>query len=287
MKVIITGADGILGSTLAEGLFGGSQKHQLFAMNRLSMDVTDRKSVQSAFESVSPDVLIHCAAMTNVDLSEKEPSLAQKINVQGTQNVVEFAQKHKTFVIYISSTGNYGAYKDEPYTEKDDCLPTTVYHKTKFEGENVVLENLEKALVLRTGWLFGGHASHVKNFVYRRYLEAKQNPSIKSDPYQKGNPTSVHNLSRQIEKLINEKISGIFNVVDHGAVSRFEYVKRIIKEFGLPTQLIEASFTRIAPVSPNESAINENLKNRGLDLMEPWEDSLSRYIKKLMKELNV
>ena len=129
---------------------------------------------------------------------------------------------------------------------------------------------------------------HEKNFVYKRYLEARNKDFIYSDNSQRGSPTYVENLTAQIQFMLDAGVFGIFNCVDSGSVSRYEYVKKIIESFGLDCKVKQGSkemFKRIAPVSFNESAINYKLNLMGINFMTPWERSLEKYIDQIKLEI--
>jgi len=279
MKILVTGAGGLLGSTIFS-LFKNS--FHIVGYTRRDLDVVNYKDVQKKISFESPDIIIHGAANTDADECEVNKTLAYNVNAIGTQNIVNaiLSNKKHIVLVYLSSTGIYGTGKNSPYTEYDPVNPTTIHHKSKLEGEKAV-QNLNKYLIIRTGWLFGGGMKQKKNFVYKRYLEAKDKDCIYSDNSQKGNPTYVENLAAQIQYLLADGIFGVFNCVDSGTASRYEYVKKIIKLFGLDCKVKQGEkemFKRIAPVSFNESAINYKLDLMGINLMTPWQQSLEKYI---------
>ena len=269
----------MLGSSVVES-FGN--KYDVRGYEKKSFNVTDRKCVNEIINGEDPDVIIHTAANTDAEFCERNPEEAYLVNTTGTDNIVNclLEKNNNALMVYISSTGVYGESKNDPYTEYDLVNPTTIHHKSKYSGEQAVFR-LNKYLVIRTGWLFGGSINHKKNFVYNRYLEAVNNDHIYSDFQQKGNPTSINDLCVQIEYLLRKKLYGLFNTVGNGVATRYDYVKEIISCFGLSCIVKKAShddFQRIAPVSLNESAINHKLKLFEIDLMRPWKKSLLEYI---------
>jgi dTDP-4-dehydrorhamnose reductase len=282
-NILVTGPSGMLGSSLIKNLSYSNIISSDF-------DITDSKCVAAFLLKNKPDIIIHTAAYTNVDDCETNHDKAYKINAIGTQNIVNYCMDKDILFIYISSTGIYGTEKEnERYNEFDNVSPTTIHHKSKYEGEKIVQNHLNKYLILRTGWLFGGDITHSKNFVYKRYLEAKNNKIMYSDDTQKGNPTYVLNFVKQIEVLIQNNQLGIFNCVNEaGNISRYDYVKKIVDLFESACEVKKASkdiFKRIAPVSFNESAINYKLDLLNLNIMREWDKSLSKYIIDLKKDL--
>jgi len=286
MKVLITGANGMLGSNLLKLL-----PCETIGFTSKELDVTDFKKVSSVLDCEKPNIIIHAAAYTNVEECEVNPEKTYKINTMGTQNLVNYCINKDILFIYISSTGIYGTKKEnELYNEFDEVSPTTIHHKSKYEAEKVVQNHLSKYLILRTGWLFGGDIKHSKNFVYKIYLEASKNSEIYSDDSQIGNPTYIKDLVKQIEILIENKEYGIFNCVNTANnISRYDYVKKIVELFGIDCEVKQTSdnlFQRVAPVSKNESAINYKLDLLQINKFINWDISLKNYIEKLKEEIN-
>jgi dTDP-4-dehydrorhamnose reductase len=286
MKILITGLNGMLGSSLVKLL-----PFNMVGFSSKDLNVTDSNKVNIILKSEKPDIIIHTAAYTNVEDCEINPDKAYKINTLGTQNLVNYCINKDILFIYISSTGIYGAKKqNEPYMEFDAVNPTTIHHKSKYEAEKIVQNHLSKYLILRTGWLFGGEIAHSKNFVYKRYIEASKNNEMFSDNSQIGNPTYIKDFVNQIKVLIESSQYGVFNCVnDAKNISRYDYVKKIVESFAQDCDVKIAPngmFSRIAPVSNNESAENYKLNLLDLNIMGSWEKSLFRYIKELKSEID-
>lgn len=280
-KVLVTGSNGMLGSMLSASLecVGiGSE-----------VDITNLDIVHENLSVIKPDIIIHTAALTNVEDCEINIDKAYKVNTLGTQNLVNYCIDKDILFIYISSTGIYGASKKEAYNEFDMPNPTTIHHKSKYEAEKIVQNHLNKYLILRTGWLYGGDKSHDKNFVYKRFLEAQDKDIIYSDSSQIGNPTYVLDFIKQIEVLITNKQYGIFNCVNKAHnISRYNYVKKIIELFDISCDVQIAPsgmFKRVAAVSHNESAVNYKLDLLGLNVMNDWSLSLDNYIQTLKYDI--
>jgi dTDP-4-dehydrorhamnose reductase len=276
-RLLITGAHGMLGSALKDSL---KNDFDVIAASREELNIESFADTRAYISRIQPRIIMHCAAYTNVEEAEKQPASCYRINYNGTLHLANAGRDLDAKFVYISSTGCYGAYQNSPYSEFDDVVPTTVYHKSKIAGENVVKELCNNFLVLRTGWLFGGDVMHKKNFVYNRFKEAQSKDRITSDPFQSGNPTNTDDVARQVKRMLREDISGIYNVVSEGHCTRFEYVKAIVSYFKLDCEVVPAEkpFERLAKVSPNEAAFNFNLTQMGLNEMPHWEESLKKYI---------
>ncbi len=283
-KFLVTGASGMLGSCLIEKL----KQYDVVGIGS-EIDITSHAVLSEFLENEKPNVIIHAAAYTNVDECERNSDKAYAVNVIGTQNLVNYCTDKNCFFVYLSSTGVYEDSKDERYTEFCEVRPTTVHHKSKYEGEKVVVNHLNRYLIIRTGWLYGGSIAHAKNFVYKRYLEAKDRQSICADVNQIGNPTYVNDLVDQIVLLLEENMMGLFNCVNNAEnITRYEYVRKIVELFELNCEVKKSltnQFKRLSPISKNESAINYKLELMGCNIMGEWEASLSKYINRIKTSL--
>ena len=283
-KILITGKSGMLGSSLIDYF-----NHEDIVGFGSEIDITNSSFVLNKLNEEKPDIIIHTAAYTDVESCEINIDKAYLVNTIGTQNLVNYCIDKDILFIYISSTGIYGVNKSNAYTEFDNVDPTTIHHKSKYEAEKIVQNHLNKHLILRTGWLYGGNKEHNKNFVYKRYLEAGRNDIIYSDNTQIGNPTYIEDFIEQIKVLIEHKQYGVFNCVNEAvAISRYDYVKKIVQLFEVKCNVNIAPldmFKRVAPVSKNESAINYKLNLLNLNVMARWDESIVKYINKIKEEL--
>lgn len=207
MKLAVTGVTGLLGSTFLEE--AKAQAIEAVAIDRSVVQGLPEADVSEYLESLSVNIVIHCAANTNVDFCEGNADAAYNDNVKLTETLARACSKNGLRYVFISSTGIYGDYQDTPYSETDPVRPTTVYHNSKWLAENVMksLENFTP-LIVRTGWLYGGDADLKKNFVANRIREAQQSfGKLHSDTSQKGNPTYALDVVRQIFHLLQHNLS--------------------------------------------------------------------------------
>ncbi len=277
----------MLGSNLAKLL-----PYEVVAFSSKKFDVTDRQQCEKIIQQEQPSIIIHAAAYTDVEGCEANPNRAFVVNTIGTQNLVSCCIDSDILFVYISSTGIYGNAKGKeegPYNEFESVKPTTVHHTSKYEGEKAVQNHLNKFIIARIGWLFGGSLEHSKNFVYKRYLEAKGCNEMFSDDSQIGNPTFIKDLVEQIKVLIETKNFGVYNCVNRAiSVSRFDYVSKIVEAFGLECTVEKApknAFKRLAQVSKNESATNYKLDLLKLNVMGDWDTALEQYIADLKLDI--
>jgi dTDP-4-dehydrorhamnose reductase len=279
MKAFLTGASGILGSDIKAAL--ERENWEVLGFNSKEIDITNHSDVKHKVNSFKPDVIIHSAAMTNVDLCEDDNKAAILANVIGTHNLSLAATANDTTIVYISSCGVYGNGKTDRHTELDATNPVNYHHYTKLLGEERVKEHSKRFLIVRPGWLFGGTKSHKKNFVEARRKEATQNPALKSAVDKFGCPTYTADLARQLVTLLNEEVFGTFNIVNEGTASRFDYVSEIVKALNLNNTMAPVNsneFPRKANMPDNETLENMHLSLRGLNGMRHWKDALQEYI---------
>lgn len=274
--VLLTGATGMLGSQMLASL--GNER--VVSLGRKELDITRPKELLDSICRLEPRLIINCAAHVNADVAEADPDLAYAPNAMMPSLLANAARRIQATLVHFSSTGCYGDWKDGPYDEEDPVRPTTVHHKSKVAGENMVRDSGCEFLIIRTGWLFGGLPGHAKNFVWRRLEEAVRTDRLTSDLTQRGCPTFVDDLIDQVHLLVRSGVRGLYNVVGGGTATRFEYVSKIVEFAGCRCEVIgtDVPFKRPAPVSPNETAINHRLALLGLDRMPHWEQALGRYL---------
>ena len=289
MRVAITGGTGILGGSIIS--FCESKGISFISFTRNEFGFPGLKDViNDKLLKFNADILIHCAASTNLELCETKYTDCYKVNYHLTEILVTICNKLNIKFIFISSTGIYGTEKVEPYTEFDNVSPTTVHHRSKWLAEKSVRIKTLDYLIIRTGWLFGGDWDKNKNFVANRIREANSsNGTINSDISQFGSPTYVFDLANCIFVMIDNNLKGTFNCVNTGGVSRYVYTKTILKISGIRVKVnpVKSSFfNRVAKVPNNEMAVNWKLNNIDLDCMPCWQSSLKVYIGKLTKYFN-
>lgn len=283
MKLLISGASGLLGGALTK--LAAERGHDCVALDRtgvaMSLDPAAAAALDARFEGV--DHFVHAAANTNVERCEAEPAACYRDNLLLTELLAAAARRRGMPMTFISSTGVYGSHQDTPWAEYDKARPGTHHHRSKLLGEQRVMAADAANLVVRTGWLFGGGAQAAKNFVAKRILEARaaREGFIQSNQQQRGCPTRVDDLAARVLDLIALRAAGVFNAVNRGSASRFEYVREIVERAGLDVEVrpvAAGDFKRVAPVSDNEMAVNWRADSLGLPPMRPWRDALADYL---------
>lgn len=279
-KIVLTGSGGLLGGAFQEILPGAG----VIRLNRAQLNTANEAVLIESIRSAQPDIVINCAAATNVEGAEQSADDDTLANVRLPSTLAQACRETGTLLVHFSSTGCYGDWKIEPYVETDELRPTTVHHRNKAEGEAAILRSGCRHVIVRTGWLYGGAPALAKNFVWKRLLEARVKSEMTSDASQRGNPTYVGSLAQQVMKIVDSKETGIFNAVAQGVASRFEYVSAIVAASGLPCKVSPGpAFARLAKVSPNEGALNARLQALAIDIMPTWNEALTTYVQELLQ----
>jgi len=289
MKIFITGAAGMLGTdVVAELIKEGHGVFQTDINQRLpeikKLDVTDLNRVFSTVEEVHPEYIFHLAAETDVDLCEKDPKHAFKVNALGTENIAKACQKYKINLLYISTAGVFYGDKKSPYTELDEPKPKNIYGESKLRGEDVVKKLLSKYFIIRAGWMVGGWEID-KKFVYKivkQLKEGRKELRVVADKF--GSATFTTDFAKNLMDLINTKKFGLYHMTNKGTGSRYDIAVKIVEFMGLKNEvkvnpISSDQFPLPAPRADSEMIQNHNLELLGLNNMPHWQESLERYIK--------
>lgn len=269
MKVLITGANGMLGQDLAPIL--EDEGYDVIETNRETLDITNFKQAQDVIAREKPDIVIHCAAYTNVDGAESDPETATKVNAEGTENIARICGEKNILMVYISTDYVFDGTKKEKYLPDDKTNPLGVYGRTKLEGEYAVQKHCKKYYIARTSWLYGHYG---KNFV-ETMISLTDKPELKVVDDQIGCPTWTVELANAIAKLIEEEAEyGIYHICGSGETSWYEFAKEIFKLMGQKVNLKPCTteeFPRPAK-RPKHSAMENN------GICRNWKAALKDYI---------
>jgi dTDP-4-dehydrorhamnose reductase len=275
MRIAITGVSGQLGRELIRSLDG----HELAKLDRARVDIADPASV-SAIRATGCEVIIHAAAMTDVDACELDPERAHQVNATGTAHVAEAARALGARLVYVSTDYVFDGTKREPYTEADPTNPINAYGRSKLEGERAVEGLGAAALVVRTAWVYG---LGTRNFVTEILRLARSKPTLHVVDDQIGSPTWARDLAGAIRDLLSTSASGIVHAAGQGACSRFELARAIVALAALDTEILPtttASFPRPARRPASAALAQRRLAALGLST-PPWEESLRAFFKAL------
>lgn len=244
MKVLVTGANGFLGKKIVKILkqknFTIIPTSKIKDSTNLFLDITKKESVLELLKSENPDVVIHTAALTNVDWCEENPKETFKVNVEGTKNVCNGCIKTNAKMVLISTDYIFDGSKSSSYVENDKPNPLGVYANSKLEAELVVLDLLQDFLIGRVTALYGFNDQLDKTTFPKFVLTALTSKhEIKCFTDQYSNPTLIDDVANALVKLIEKNKKGIYHMTGSENLNRFEFAKKIAKIFELNGDLIK------------------------------------------------
>lgn len=242
MKILVTGANGLLGSNLCfmyrenfEVIATSRKKPNIKGCNNVKLDITVREDVKKA-EKLNPDMIIHCAALTNVDYCEEHPEEAKEVHVTGSKNMAELARKTNSYLVHISTDAVFDGKKGN-YSEKDTTKPMNIYGETKLEAEKEVLRIHKQSAVVRTtiyGWNKKDQFS-IAEWMLDKLENDKELTGFKDIFF---SPILVNNLGEAILELYELKYKGIINVAGSESCSKLEFAYKIAETFNLDKKKI-------------------------------------------------
>lgn len=302
MKVFVTGVAGQLGhdvmnelskrgyegvgTDLAPEYSGVQDSSPVTKMPYVSLDITDASAVEATIKEVNPDVIIHCAAWTAVDMAEDDDKVekVRAINAGGTQNIANVAKEIDAKMVYISTDYVFDGQGEQPW-EPDckDYKPLNVYGQTKLEGELAVANTLDKYFIVRIAWVFGLNG---KNFIKTMLNVAKTHDTVKVVNDQIGTPTYTYDLARLLVDMVETDKYGYYHATNEGGyISWYDFTKEIYRQAGLDTKVLPvttAEYGLSKAARPFNSRLDKSkLVENGFTPLPTWQDALSRYLKEI------
>lgn len=311
MKVLVTGVAGQLGhdvmnelakrgcegigSDIAPAYAGAADGSAVTTMPYMQLDITDAKAVEEKITEVNPDVVVHCAAWTAVDLAEDDDKVekVRAINAGGTAHIANVCKKLDCKMVYISTDYVFDGQGTKPWDpDCRDYKPLNVYGQTKLEGELAVSENLDKYFIVRIAWVFGKNG---KNFIKTMLSLGKTHERITVVNDQIGTPTYTYDLARLLVDMIETEKYGYYHATNEGGyISWYDFTKEIFRQ-AVELGLAEYSEERVqvVPVTTEEYGVSKaarpfnsrldksKLIKNGFEPLPSWKDALGRYLKEL------
>jgi len=276
MKVLITGANGQLGREITSQ-YSNMGNVELILTDYQELDITNLAKVNDFISEKKPDVIINCAAHTQVDKCEEDVDNAYKINAIGPKNLAQAAFKIGAEIVQISTDYVFDGEGDVPINEFCQPDPQTVYGKTKLDGEDFVKTLNPKHYIFRTAWLYGDGNNFVKTMINL----SKTQRSIKVVNDQLGSPTSTVDLAKVIISNVEAKNYGIFHCTCKGQCSWYDFTKKIFEIKNIKTEVLSCSteeFPRPAK-RPHYSVLrNYMLELTTGDSTRTWEEAIEDYL---------
>lgn len=273
MKVLLTGANGQLGSALCE-VFG---YETVIPKDLPDFDLM-QPTVEEEIVGSAADLIIHAGAYTDVDGAEREPDRAMVVNVKGTEQIARAAVRLGARLIYISTDYVFDGTQRIPYREDDSPRPINRYGCSKWKGEEAVLASGARALVIRTAWLYG---SVGKNFAKSIIRAAQSEPILKVVNDQTGCPTYAEDLATAVASLVRKDVEGVVHATNRGQCTWYEFAQAIIREMGFCCSVMPITTDQTGRLAerPSYSVLSpDRLTSLGLALPE-WRQALVRFAK--------
>ena len=276
MKILVTGGYGLLGRSLQKSINGEKEffwtgKNIPSGSNGICLNILDRINLYELINLYSPDILINLAALTNVDLCEEKPDLAEEVNTVGVKNLCElFSGK----IIQISTDYVFSGEKG-PYSEEDKVRPISVYGATKLKAEKIIMSHNSKNLIIRGNVLYDYEKHSQASFLNWVIDSLNKEIPINVVTDQINNPTWTESMAKVILKCIESDLSGVYHWGDAEILSRYEFAMKIAKRFNLNTGLISPILTKnleqLAP-RPLNSGLKADKLLGALDIYQPSVD---------------
>ena len=281
MKIAITGAAGRFGRGLQLAL---EQKHTVYPLRHADIDITKADDVQRVLAAIHPDVVIHTAALPDIDYCETHPEETQKVNVEGTRNVMRGSEQIGAGLVHISTDAVFDGTKGAPYVEGDATNPISVYGRSKLAAEQVVNE-YERHWIFRVSVLFGPGK---ENFVTKAIDQVRAGLVHKVASDQLGSATYTLDAGEKILELVDAKAYGLYHLCNSGPCTRMDLAKQAVVDAGLDPELVQgiptASMSRPGPRVKYAVMEMAALRNRGFAPPRPWQEALREYVKTYIQD---
>lgn len=283
MRILITGAKGLVGTALSEHCSAGGDS--VAGYDHESLDITDSRAVEAVFAKELPDAVINCAAWTDVDGCESDSEKAQRANAFGPENLARAALKVNAAFVTISTDYVFDGAKDGFYTQRDQPRPISVYGHSKLEGERRAQEANARTIVVRSGYIFGPAG---KNFLSTVVSRAERGEKLSAISDYWGTPTFGHDLAVRLRELAVLDLPGVYHVVNAGDGASFEtFTREALKLAGLNSDTLAvvsgSDLKRPAP-RPRNSRLKCLLSEAiGLPPLPDWHDALARFVEAALR----
>jgi len=286
-RVLVTGADGMLGADLCAALAASGFDVTPSTVEDMDVRLSDR--VGERLRRARPNVVIHAAAYTNVDGAEEQRDLCYAINADGTANIAAACRETGAQMIFISTDYVFDGRATTPYVESSPVNPLNVYGASKLAGERRVAAICPAYKIVRVAGLQGVHCwKFNKNFIEKILAAAKTRPALRVVNDQRGSPTFAFDVAEKMIGLIGVEATGVFHLTNEGECSWFEFAREALREAGVENVEVQpataAEFGAKAPRPAYWTLDNARLREMGLPPMPHWRDSLTEYFRRRAEE---
>ena len=276
-RVVILGGKGMLGSDLA--LAARRQGFAPIVLDLPQFDITDVDHLEQAVACA--DVIVNCAAYTNVDGAESEPELAHKVNAEAVGRLGALAHNSDKWILHISTDFVFDGRADKLYIETDRANPINIYGKTKLEGEQLLGQSGARYCIMRVQWTYGSAGD---NFVAKLLRRAEAGQEIKVVDDQIGSPTATTEVAGAICEVLRKRPEGIFHFAGSGYVSRHEMARFVFDKLSMDVDPLACKTSDFS--SPAKRPLNSRFDCSKIAVLlgtpiEPWQIPLERFLRQL------
>jgi len=286
MNILITGGKGQLGHDCAQVLSGS---HAVTRIDIDELDIADSASVNQVADGTRPEVIINCAAFTQVDACETQTETAWRVNVTGPENLARWASANGARLVHISTDYVFDGKKTPPetYLETDQTAPLSGYGRTKLAGEQAVAAATDDFVILRTAWLYGINGKNfLKTILKKAVTEPEKRLTIVDDQY--GSPTWSYRLALQIQHLLGHGAKGIFHATGEGYCTWYGLTRYFLGKLNIPATIAPCTTADYPLPAPRPAcAILENrrLSEIHLNIMKPWQEDIDLFVEQFGPQL--
>ena len=273
-----------IGTGTTQTYSGVADGTDVVSMPYVALDITDKNAVRQTIQKLRPDVVVHCAAWTDVDLAEDDDKLPQvrRVNVEGTQNIAEACKAVDCKMLYLSTDYVFDGQGTRPW--KPDCTnhnPLNKYGQSKLDGEVAVARTLDKYFIVRTAWAFGVNGN---NFIKTMINLGKQREEVRVVNDQIGTPTYCFDLARLLVDMCETEKYGYYHATNEGGyISWYDFCCEFYRQYGLTTKVIPVTTEEYAlskAARPFNSRLDKSkLTKNGFRPLPTWQDAVARYLK--------
>lgn len=273
MKLLVTGAAGMLGRDVM--LAAGNAGHDVVGFGRTELDVTDPAGLEKKLDLERPDVVINCAAWTDVDGAEESEQAAFAVNGTGSGNIAAAAAKVGAAIVYVSSDYVFDGSKGAPYVESDQVAPLSAYGRTKLAGEEATAAANKRHFIVRSAWLFGIGGG---NFVETMLRLAADHGEVLVVRDQVGSPTYTWHLAYGIVRLIEGIEFGIHHMAAAGQCSWYEFAREIFEQAKVECKVLSGTTEMLGRPAPRPPFSALTSQREHAIRLPSWQDGLAGYL---------
>ena len=279
MRILVTGVTGQLGYDVVSCL--KERQLECIGTGSSDFDLADADAVREYLMQYRPDIVIHCAAYTNVNQAQQEQERCRAVNVDGTRAIALACRELGAGMVYISTDYVFPGDGTQFYETDDSKNPQCVYGRTKYEGEQAVQEILEKYFIVRVSWTFGAHGN---NFVKTMLRLGRERQEVRVVDDQVGSPSYTKDIAAVLCDIAVSEKYGVYHLTNEGVCSWAEFTQEIFRQAGIGAKVIPIPSSEYP--TPAKRPLNSRLSKRCLDeagfaRLPQWQDALARFLKEL------